>query len=104
MATMPATQKRPILYAKFTALPGQAETVQELLDDLARQVREEPGNILFITHRETEHADRFFVYEEYADAAAFEAHITASYGAKFNKALGPLIVEDNSQLTWLTRL
>ncbi|BCW86616.1 hypothetical protein NicSoilE8_42890 (plasmid) [Arthrobacter sp. NicSoilE8] len=104
MTIMPAGQERPVLYAEFTALPGNADTVQSLLNDLAHQVRQEPGNILFITHRETERPERFFVYEEYADAAAFEAHINASYGATFNEALGPLIVEDRSQLTWLNLL
>lgn len=104
MTTMPAVQNRPVLYAKFTALPGNADIVQSLLKDLAHQVRQEPGNVLFITHRETECPERFFVYEEYVDAAAFEAHITASYGATFNEALEPLIVEDGSQLTWLNLL
>ena len=44
---------------------------------------------------------RWFVYEVYRDAAAFEAHISADYGATFNAALNPLIEEDGSQLTWL---
>ncbi|QOD03065.1 putative quinol monooxygenase [Pseudarthrobacter sp. BIM B-2242] len=104
LTIMPAGQDRPVLYAEFTALPGNADIVQSLLKDLAQQVRQEPGNVLFVTHRETERPERFFVYEEYADAAAFEAHINASYGAKFNQALGPLIVEDRSQLTWLNPL
>ncbi|WP_142118801.1 putative quinol monooxygenase [Arthrobacter sp. SLBN-122] len=101
---MPANQDRRVLYAEFTALPGHADAVETLINDLARQVREEPANILFIAHRETEHPERFFVYEEYKDAAAFEAHINASYGATFNEALAPLILEDRSQLTWLNRL
>lgn len=67
MTTMPSNQGRPVLYAELTALPGQSDAVAGLLHDLALRVRKEPGKVLFLTHRETEHPERFFVYEEYAD-------------------------------------
>ena len=38
----------------------------------------------------------------YRDEAAFDTHIAADYGAVFNAALGPLIEEDGSRLTWLS--
>jgi len=44
------------------------------------------------------------VYEIYRDKAAFEVHISASYGAEFNAKLGELIVEPNSILTFLAPL
>ena len=37
--------------------------------------------------------------EAYQDGDAFAAHLAAPYGAVFNGALGPLIVEDGSVLT-----
>jgi quinol monooxygenase YgiN len=93
-----------ILCAEFTALPGQEAVVAELVAALALQVREEPGNVVFDAHCVADEPGRFFVYEVYADQAAFNAHITASYGAAFNAALASLIVEDGSQLTWLSRV
>lgn len=93
-----------ILYAEFTALPGQEAVVAELVAALALQVRAEPGNVVFDAHRVADEPSRFFVYEVYADDAAFTTHITASYGAAFNAALVPLIVEDGSKLTWLSRV
>lgn len=92
-----------ILYAEFTAKPGHEARVATMINDLADLVRQEPGNVEFVPYRREDDPARFFVYEVYRDEAAFQAHITADYGAAFNAELGPLIVEDGSQLTWLTR-
>jgi quinol monooxygenase YgiN len=90
-----------VLYAEFTALPGNEEQVARMIADLAELVRAEPGNVVFEPYRRVEDPARFIVHEVYRDEAAFQAHIGASYGAEFNAALGPLIVEDGSQLTFL---
>lgn len=92
------------LIAEFTARPGQGDTVAELLARLATRVRQEPGNVAFDGFRRLEDASRFVVYEIYRDKAAFEAHISADYGAVFNARLRDLIVEPNSVLTFLTPL
>ncbi|HEY9308179.1 MAG TPA: hypothetical protein VIP82_10300 [Microbacterium sp.] len=47
---------------------------------------------------------RFVVTEAYRDAAAFAEHLAAPHGTVFNAALGPLIVERGSVLTFLTSL
>ena len=91
-----------VLYAEFTARPDTVDRVDELIRGLAQDVRQEPGNEVFSVYREEAHPLRFFVFEVYRDDAAFEAHITADYGAVFNAELVPLIEEDASQLTWLT--
>lgn len=44
---------------------------------------------------------RWFVFEQYVDDEAFEAHINADYGAEFNEELAHHIVEAGSELTWL---
>ena len=75
-----------------------------MLKDYAESVRREPGNVAFDACQRADNADSFFVYEEYRDEAAFQAHLAAPYGEPFNAALGPLIVEPNSILTFLRRL
>ncbi|NTV38590.1 MAG: antibiotic biosynthesis monooxygenase [Demequinaceae bacterium] len=92
---------RRVLYARFTALPHHCDAVGEMLSLLAASVRSEPGNVRFDAWLE-EGGRTYFVYEEYADADAFTAHITADYVADFNTRLGPLIEEPHSMLTWLT--
>lgn len=92
------------LFATFTALPERAETVRALLHDYGSTVQREEGNSVFAASQLTSDPHKFFVYEEYVDQAAFERHLAATYGAVFNAALEPLIVEPHSELTFLERL
>lgn len=90
-----------VLYAEFTARAGAAPTVDGLLRDFAQVVRAEPGNVTFDVYRRAEAPDRFFVFEIYVNRAAFDQHLAAPAGRQFNDALGPLIVQSGSQLSFL---
>lgn len=92
-----------ILYAEFTAKPGTESQVEALISGLAQDVRREPGNSEFTVYRERDNPRKFFVFEQYLDEASFETHISAEYGAIFNRQLSSLIDEGESQLTWLTK-
>lgn len=93
-----------ILHATFTARPGEGDHVAELLSSFADAVRAEPGNVVFAATRLVDDPDRFFVYEEYVDEAAFQAHLANPAGGPFNTALQQLIVEPSSVLTFLRRV
>lgn len=110
-------EDRVELIARFTALPGREEEVERLLLALTAKVREEPGCLAFEPHRvgpapvgSGATADPgpagtgFVVLEAYRDETAFGEHLAAEYGAEFNAALGPLIVEDGSVLTFISPL
>ena len=92
------------LYAEFTALPGYEAEVAHLLRKLTAHVRREAGCVRFDPHQLETNPAAFFVYEEYRDLAAFDAHRAAAYGAEFNRALGPIIEGDGSTLTFLAPL
>ena len=98
------SDSRRVLYAEFTANPDSVDAVAELVRALAEQVRREPGNLVFAASQKRENPSEFFVYEEYADADAFAAHLGADYGAEFNQRLAKLIVGDGSDLTFLMPL
>lgn len=89
------------LYAEFTVLSGHEERVAEMMRELTERVRAEPGNVVFLPFTETDNPRQYFVFEQYRDDAAFQAHITAPYGAVFNGELGEHIEGDGSVLTWL---
>jgi quinol monooxygenase YgiN len=95
---------RRILYAEFTAKPGNEAAVADLVRGLTELVRQEPGNLVFAAHQKRRNPAEFFVYEEYVDGAAFKAHVAAGYGATFNATLTDLIEGDGSDLTFLTPL
>jgi quinol monooxygenase YgiN len=105
------------LVARFTALPGREDEVERLLLGLTARVREEPGCLAFEPHRVAPApagsdatpgpepiGTGFVVVEAYRDDAAFAEHLASPYGGPFNEALGPLIEEDGSVLTFLSRL
>ena len=92
------------LYAQFSVKPGSEARVAEMMRELATLVRQEPGNVVFDPYVEEAHPNRYFVFEVYEDQAAFEAHISADYGARFNAELVELIEGDASELTWLRPL
>lgn len=91
-----------VLYAEFTARPERRTEVERLITGLAHDVHQEPGNLEFRVYQRADEPCGFFVFERYADQSAFEAHLSAPYGRVFNAALGDLIVEDGSQLSYLS--
>ena len=90
-----------VLYAEFTAKLNAAAEVEELLRGFAQTVRAEPGNVTFDVYRRADSPQKFHVFEIYRDRAAFEEHLVAESGRVFNDALGELIVEAGSELTFL---
>lgn len=101
---MPGGSSAKTLYAEFTVKPGNAARVADMMRELVTCVRQEPGNLVFEPYTEESSPNRYFVFEVYRDEAAFEAHITADYGARFNAELADLIEGDASELTWLRPL
>jgi len=89
------------LYAEFTVKPGNENRVAEMMRQLTAEVRREPGNQLFLPYTRETNPREYFVFEVYEDDAAFQEHISADYGARFNGELADLIEEDGSVLTWL---
>jgi quinol monooxygenase YgiN len=89
------------LYAEFTVKPGSEDRVAEMMRQLTDEVRREPGNQLFLPYTREANPREYFVFEVYEDEAAFQKHISAGYGARFNGELADLIEEDGSVLTWL---
>lgn len=91
----------PDLIAKFTAQPGHAAVVDELIGGYARTVRAEPGNLRFdvFTDHDDDHA--FVVIEAYRDDQAFKDHMDGAAGAAFNAELVKHITTPTSDLQFL---
>ena len=81
--------------AEWRVRPGHEETVSRLLREAAAAVRQhEPGNLQYIAHQHPQEPDRFFVYEQYADQTALEAHRdSAHYQGVVVAQIVPLLAE-----------
>ncbi len=89
------------LLAEFTVKAGHEERVREMMQVLAKRVREEPGNVLFEPYVKAGNPRTYVVYEVYRDDAAFREHLEAPHGAVFNGELGEHIEGEGSELTFL---
>ena len=60
----------------WEAKPGEVDAVVDVLARMTAAVRtNEPGTLQFLPHRSPDNDHVFFLYELFADQAAFEAHL-----------------------------
>ncbi|HVZ16325.1 MAG TPA: putative quinol monooxygenase [Terriglobales bacterium] len=72
-----------VLAVTWMAKEGQEDEVINIFRTLESESRKEPGCLLYIVHRHRTDQRRFFVYEQYADDAALEAHRNSSHFQKY---------------------
>ena len=63
-----------VLAVTWVAKVGREAEVAEVLAKLTAEARKEPGCAMFLVHRHRTEPQRFFIYEQYKDDAALEAH------------------------------
>ena len=68
-----------VVTAKWTAREGEEEAVAEAVKNLLALSRAEPGIMFYQPHRDPENPRVFFFYEQYADPAAYEAHLASEH-------------------------
>jgi quinol monooxygenase YgiN len=67
------------LAVTYVIKPGSEDQAIEHLHILTRATREEPGCRMYQVHRSSVDPRRFFLYEQYDDMAALEAHRATPY-------------------------
>jgi quinol monooxygenase YgiN len=68
-----------VLAVTWVAHPGHEEEVAEIFRKLQAASREEPGCLMYIVHRHSNDPSAFFIYEQYRDEAALQAHRDSSH-------------------------
>ncbi|HEV3305752.1 MAG TPA: putative quinol monooxygenase [Candidatus Sulfotelmatobacter sp.] len=63
-----------VLAVTWMAKAGHDGDVAPILAKLTEESRKEPGVLMFQVHRHKTEPRRFFIYEQYKDDAALEAH------------------------------
>jgi quinol monooxygenase YgiN len=83
----------------YMVKPGREEKAAELFRTLTEYTRAEPGCRMYLAHRSTSDARRFFLYEQYDDQAALDAHRAAPHFEKYVKeGLLPMIESRSPEL------
>lgn len=73
-STLRSTSGRVAQTVVWEARLGEADVVADILRRLEVAVRSEPGTLAFRLHRSPDNDRLFYIYELYADEAAYAAH------------------------------
>lgn len=63
-----------VLTVQWLASIGEEDKVRETFQKLAEATRKEPGCKLYLVHQHRDNRRRFFLYEQYENDAALQAH------------------------------
>ncbi len=65
--------------ATWVAKTGEEEAVARALERIHRLASDEPDILVYQFHRDPEDPRRFFFYEQYRSAEAYERHLQSAY-------------------------
>ncbi len=82
-----------VLAVTWVAKLGHETEVEALFSRLTEESRKEPGCVMYQVHRHRTEPRRFFIYEQYKDDAALEAHRGAPHFLQYAKKDLPRIAD-----------
>jgi len=83
-----------IVIAQYLTEPGKSDEVAAILARHVAETRAEPGCVQFVVNRGSDDPDRFLLYEQYVDEAAFESHrVSAHFARNVDHGVVPLLAE-----------
>lgn len=75
-----------VVAAVWRAKEGQEEKILEVIKKMTPPSRQEPGCLFYQAQRSPTDPRLFFLYEQYKDAAGYEAHMTTPHFEQYVKA------------------
>ena len=82
-----------VLAVTWMAKVGHEGDVATLFGKLTEESRKEPGCAMYQVHRHKTEPRRFFIYEQYKDDAALEAHRSAPHFLQYARKDLPKIAD-----------
>ena len=74
-----------VVSAKWTAKAGREGRLREVIEEMTPASRDEPGNLYYQAHTSPESPRLFWMYEQYADEAAYNAHMDSEHFTRLVK-------------------
>ena len=91
-----------VVAATYRVKAGEEEKVREILETMTPLSRAEPGCLYYQTHRSAEDPQVFFLYEQYADEAAYQTHMSTPYFEQYIKGEAIPRLEKRERAFYLT--
>jgi quinol monooxygenase YgiN len=82
-----------VLAVTWMAKTGRESEVAAVFEKLTAESRKEPGCVVYQVHKHKTEPRRFFIYEQYKDDAALEAHRTAPHFLQYAKKDLPKVAD-----------
>jgi quinol monooxygenase YgiN len=82
-----------VLAVTWMAKAGHDADVPPILAKLTEESRKEPGVLMFQVHRHKTEPRRFFIYEQYQDDAALEAHRSTTHFLQYARKELPKVAD-----------
>lgn len=89
-----------VLAVQWIAKPGKEQQTADVFRALQEASRQEPGCLLYVVQRHREDPTRFFVYEQYRDDAALEAHRATEHFQKYARGALPQVADRVGAELW----
>lgn len=74
-----------VVSAKWRAKEGKEERLLEVIREITPPSRAETGNVFYQAQRSSEDPRLFYLYEQYVDAAGYEAHMDSEHFTRLVK-------------------
>jgi quinol monooxygenase YgiN len=74
-----------VVSAKWRAKVGKEGRLAEICQEMTEPSRNEPGNLFYQAHRSPEDPQLFYLYEQYADEAGYQAHMDSKHFTRLVK-------------------
>jgi quinol monooxygenase YgiN len=92
-----------VVSALWRAKEGCEGRVAEIVGELIAPSRAEPGSLLYQPHRSPEDPRLFYLYEQYVDEAAYQAHMDSEHFTRLVKQEAiPELLESRERAFYVT--
>ena len=87
-----------VVSAKWRAKAGKEDRLLEVIREMTAPSRAEPGNLFYQAQRSVEDPRLFYLYEQYADEAGYQAHQDSEHFTRLVKEEAiPDLLEDRAR-------
>jgi len=91
-----------VVAATWRAKEGEEDRINEVIEIMAPLSRTEPACLFYQAHRSLDDPRLFFLYEQYADEAGYEAHMATPHFEKYVRGDAIPRLESRERAFYLT--
>jgi quinol monooxygenase YgiN len=92
-----------VVAAQWRAKEGSEERLEALIGQMVEPSRAEPGCLFYQPHRSHDDPRLFFLYEQYADEAGYQAHMDSEHFTRLVKEEAiPHLLESRERAFYVT--